>query len=199
MFSDAMKSRIMARRGLSLVEVLISLAITAVLLTATMAAIDASFKAYGDAVENASTQTATRMIVNRVLSMVRTSTAHGPLEAVPADGVILTGDIITSPYIELIDAGGQIVRIEYDDVAGTMNLVVEPGTAAEQSYPMIDNVVAAEFALRRRTNRAGLLVLERATVDITVQPAEDKTLSVENGATVPVRMIASTMPRKVAP
>ncbi|MCG8511438.1 MAG: hypothetical protein MI741_19665, partial [Rhodospirillales bacterium] len=62
-------------------ELLISLAITAMLLTATMVAIDASFKAYAAAAETASTQTATRMIVNRLLAMVRTSSAHGPLEA----------------------------------------------------------------------------------------------------------------------
>ena len=103
-------------RGLSMVELLIALAISAMLLTATMVALDASFKAYADSAEQASSQAATRMIVHRLLTMVRTSTAHGPLEpdgaAVPA--ITLAGNTITSNYIELIDTKGYLIRIEYD-------------------------------------------------------------------------------------
>ena len=65
-------------RGLSLVEMLISLAITGLLLAATMVALDVSFRAYADAAEQASSQAASRMIVNRLITMIRTSTAHGP-------------------------------------------------------------------------------------------------------------------------
>lgn len=73
--------------GLSIVELLISLAITAMLLTATMVAIDASFYAYASAAESASTQTTTRLAVHRLNALIRTSSAHGPLEAgLPASG-----------------------------------------------------------------------------------------------------------------
>lgn len=68
-------------RGLSIVELLISLAIVAMLLTATMVAIDASFYAYASAAESASTQTTTRLAVHRLNALIRTSTAHGPLLA----------------------------------------------------------------------------------------------------------------------
>lgn len=67
------------RAGFSLVEMLVSLAIVSVLLTATVVALDASFKAYAVAAESASTHTSARLISHRLLTLVRTSTAHGPL------------------------------------------------------------------------------------------------------------------------
>ena len=68
------------RAGFSLVEMLVSLAIVSVLLTATVVALDASFKAYAVAAESASTHTSARLISHRLLTIVRTSTAHGPLD-----------------------------------------------------------------------------------------------------------------------
>lgn len=59
---------------------LVSLAIVSVLLTATVVALDASFKAYAVAAESASTHTSARLISHRLLTLVRTSTAHGPLD-----------------------------------------------------------------------------------------------------------------------
>ena len=74
------------RAGLSLMEMLVSLSIVAVLLTATVTALDASFYAYAAAAESASTHTSARLISHRLLTLIRTSTAHGPLEgALPTD------------------------------------------------------------------------------------------------------------------
>jgi hypothetical protein len=63
---------------------LIALTIVAMLMAATMVAIDASFQAYASAAGSASTQTTARLTVYRLLRLIRTSTAHGPLEPAPS-------------------------------------------------------------------------------------------------------------------
>ena len=70
-----------ARRcaGLSLAEMLVSLVIIAVLLTAVTVALDASFRAYAQAAESAGTQTSTRMVTQRILSLVRNGVAQAPV------------------------------------------------------------------------------------------------------------------------
>jgi len=193
--------------GLSLVEMLISMAITAMLLTATMVAIDASFKAYAAAAETASTQTATRMVINRLLTLVRTSTAHGPLLDDPTDTppVVLLADdeTIQSYYIELIDANGDLLRIEYRDDTDPDNpnelwMVVTPADGSAQfSQPIMGGVTDAQFFTHRRRDDDGVYVLERGSIDLTVVADEDNTLALEGAELPPIRVIASTMPRKL--
>ena len=187
------------RRGLSILELLLALAITSMLLTATAAALAASFRAYGDAVEQASTQVAVRMVTQRLLGLTRTSTAHGPLEAdaVAVPPVTLAGDTITSNYVELLDPRGRILRCEYRADDEELWLVMNPGDTDEQAQPLISGVTAAQFLLRRRLNDEELWELERCTIDLTVQPDEDTTLALENGPAQAIRVVASTMPRKL--
>lgn len=186
-------------RGLSLIEVLVTLPIVAMLLTATMVAIDASFKAYGSAAEQAATQAATRMVVHRLLTLIRTSTAHGPLE--PSAGppaVTISDDLLTSSYVELIDSKGRLMRVEYRSDVNELWLVHTPangGAVVEQ--PLISGVESATFHCKRRRDADGLWVLERATLDLTVVPSDDATLEIENGGAPAVRAVASTMPRKL--
>ena len=66
------------RRGFNLIEVLIALAITATLLTATLAALDASFRAYQATTEEVSTQSIGRIVMHRMLTLIRTGTDFGP-------------------------------------------------------------------------------------------------------------------------
>ncbi len=187
------------QRGFTLIEVLIALPIIALLFTATMVAIDASFKAYGSAAEQASAQAATRMVVHRLITLVRTSTAHGPLA--PQTGppqVTLQDNLLTSPFIELMDPDGNIIRIEYKSNTQELWLTQTPsGGGSPVSQPLITGVTDATFFCKRRRTRTGMWVLERGTMDITVQPGADATLAIENGNAPPVRMIASTMPRKL--
>lgn len=186
-------------RGLSILELLLALAITALLLTATAAAIAASFRAYGDAVEQAGTQVAVRMITNRLLGLIRTSTAHGPLEpdAAASPPITLAGQTITSNHIELLDPHGRILRCEYRAEDEELWLIMDPGEDSEQAQPLIGGVTNACFRLRRWLNDDGLWELERATLEVTVQPDEDATLALENGPAQAVRVIASTTPRKL--
>ncbi len=192
--------RSLRTRGLSLVEMIIALAISAMLLTATMAALDASFKAYGSAAEQASSQAASRMIAHRLMTMIRTSTAHGPLEpdAAATPPVTLAGNTITSHFIELLDAQGTLTRIEFDAATQQLVVTVTPASGIATSQPIIGGVSACQFHLERREANDGTLILSRATMDLTVKPGEDATLSLENGEAEAIRVIVSTMPRRVA-
>jgi type II secretory pathway pseudopilin PulG len=182
--------------GLSLVEMLISLAITAMLLTATMVAIDASFQAYAAAAESASTQTSTRLVTYRLLSLMRTSTAHGPL--LPETDVTLVGNTLTSPYIELLDPDGNLIRLEYDSTDEMLYVTVTPfGGSVATREPLLGGVTQCEFNLVRRLDDDGVWILDRGSIDFTVEPDADSSLAIEGDAAEPMRVIASTMPRKL--
>jgi len=186
--------------GLSLVEMLISLAITAMLLTATMVAINASFIAYASAAESASTQTSTRLVVHRLLTLIRTSTAHGPLLPDSANDppVTLSGFTLTSNYIDLVDPKGDIIRLTYEEDQNMLYVTVTPyGAATATTEPLLGGVTDCTFFIQRRLDNDGVWVLDRGTVDFTVQPDDDSSLELEGGVTPPVRVIASTMPRKL--
>ncbi len=193
--------------GISLVEMLIALAITAMLLTATMVAIDASFQAYAAAAESASTQSATRMVINRLLTLVRTSTAHGPLLDDPSDTppvlLLADGSTIQSHYIQLLNPQGDLVRIEYRNSTHATNpnelwLVIDPaGGGAQQQQPIMGGVTDCKFYAHRRFDSDGVLVLERGSIDMTVIADNDASLALEGAELPPIRVIASTMPRKL--
>ena len=180
---------------------IISLAISVVLLTATMVAIDTSFKSYATAAELASTQATSRLMTHRLLTLVRTSTAHGPLEpnALENPPVTLTNKVIQSHFLELLAPNGDFVRVEYRAALQELWVVITPAGRNRPvgEHPLLGGVTNAQFFARRRENEKGLWVLERATIDVTVQPGKDATLALESGNNAPIRIIASTMPRKL--
>ncbi|MEM9418221.1 MAG: prepilin-type N-terminal cleavage/methylation domain-containing protein [Planctomycetota bacterium] len=195
------RTRNTRHRGLSLVEMLVALAISAMLLTATMVAIDASFKSYAIAAESASTQTSTRMVINRVLTLVRTNEAHGPLraeDALSGETVTVNGDIVTSSYLTLIDSNRDTLTISYDAANGLLMLTREPYSGATPTtQPIIGGVTDCTFQLARRLTNDGVLVLERGSIDFTVEADDDASLDIEVGEIPAVRVIASTKPRRL--
>ena len=100
------------RRGFNLVEMLIALAITAALLSATMVALDASFMAYQTTTEVASTHTISRLAMLRLMTLIRTGQDFGPFPINPQDS------IVESTEIEFLTPGddvkpSQLIRIEW--------------------------------------------------------------------------------------
>lgn len=193
--------RLGARRGVSLIEALIALAICALLLTATMVATDASYKAYANATEQASTQATTRMVVYRLLTAIRTGQEHGPLQAdnTVTPAVTISGSEITSPYIEFVDPVQGIVRVQFMPDTGQLMMITHQGEANERADTLLAGVTGAEFRLQRRKNEEGIYVLARATIDLAVEADDDSTLSIERRDTkLPeVRLVASTTPRSL--
>ena len=199
-----------ARRGLSLVEMLIALAISALLLTATTVAVEVSFRAYAIAAESASAQTSTRMVTHRLLAMVRTSVAHEPVTigtgvsyhdpAPDNPNIPIDQNTLVSNHLEMLDTSNNLIRIEHDASTRRLYVTTTPdagnGTPSAPT-PLLDNVTDCTFFMHRRVDRDGVIVLYRATMDLTVQPDEDPTLTLERGNTPAIRMIASTMPRRL--
>jgi len=186
--------------GLSLVEMLISLAITAMLLTATMVAIDASFRAYAAAAEDASTQTTTRLVVHKLLTLMRTSTAHGPLlaDSSTTPPVTISGRTITSHYMDLLDPNGDLIRLEYRADEDMIYVTVTPfGASVSTAQPLLGGVTDCQFILTRRLDDDGVWVLERGSIDFTVVSDSDSSLALEGDEAPPMRVVASTMPRKL--
>lgn len=185
--------------GLSLVELLVALTISIMLLTATMVAIDASFKAYAASAEQASAQSTTRIATSRLLTLLRNSTAQGPLvpDGSATPPVTLSGDTITSNYIELQDQYGNIVRMEYRSSPQELWVIKTTPAGVKTSQPIVGGVTACTFSCVRRQDDNGLWVLSRGTMDLTVMPGADATLGLEAKRAQAIRVIGSTMPRKL--
>ncbi len=184
---------------------LIALSISGMLLSACLVALDASFKAYEVTTEGASTHVVSRMVMYRSLAMIRSGVEFGPYPV-----GILVPTKIESDYVEFVslqdDAAGvrQVTRLEkvedgvvgsgmyqlmykrWDYLNGVQNGFFE--------YPLIKNLKAAKFTLEYDRGPR----LRRATIDLTVKPDDEQSLSVETQIEAPVlRLIASTSPRRL--
>ncbi|MEM1445267.1 MAG: hypothetical protein AAGF84_04375 [Planctomycetota bacterium] len=183
-----------------------SLSITSLLLTATMVAIDASFRAYASAAESASTQVSTRMVIHRVLTLVRTGTLQGPLtaddHATYGSGLNMpdfNGNTVTSSYMHLFDRDLNRLTLIYEEDEQMLYLETEPPGGTAVRYPLLGGVTDCEFVLRRRRDASTNYQwwLERGSMDMTVEPDTNATTDLELGQTASVRVVASTAPRRL--
>lgn len=192
-----------ARRAFSLVEVLIALTITATLLTATMAALDASFKSYKANSESAATNVVARIVMQRLTAMIRTGDSFGPYPANP----ILTPNI-QSDWIEFVTfrdpAQGieRIIRLEARPADGangpfelwyTLTIMVNGVFESSQEAPLLTGLNQVLFDLEYDVGPR----LRRVTVDLIIQPETGGDMAVGVGRleTPTIRMVASASPR----
>jgi len=192
-----------ARRGFSMVEVLISLAITATLLTATMAALNTSFKSYQVTSEGASTNVVARIVMQRLTAMIRTGDSFGPY---PVNAIL--DPELESDYMEFVSyrdpstGTERVTRLERRDAAAgedgpfelwyTLTTYVNGTYQDEQSAPLLvglnDVVFTMEFDVGPK--------LRRATVDLIIQPDDMQDLAVGSTLEAPtIRLVASASPR----
>lgn len=192
-----------ARHAFSMVEVLIALTITATLLTATMAALDASFKSYRANSESAATNVVARIIMQRLTGMVRTGESFGPYPANP----LLTPNI-QSDWIEFVSfrdpvAGVErVIRLEAregDAVTGpfelwyTVSTFVNGEFESEEESPLLTGLNQVLFDMQYDVGPR----LRRVTIDLIIRPETtgDAAISVGNLETPTIRMVASAAPR----
>jgi len=148
--------------------------------------------------------------MQRLLGMIRTSTLHDAYD--PNDATVGLADPSQPPVqsvgIQMVDSEGQLLRVfwqannGYGD-ADLGDLWYELGGADPQ--PLLERVRVQRtmddapylFTLASRDSETGLL-LSRATIDLTAEPGADATLALESvrGASAPIRLVASTVPRK---
>jgi len=191
-----------ARRGFSMIEVLISLVISATLLTATLAALNASFKGYQVTSEGASTNVVARIVMQRLTAMIRTGDSFGPYPVNP-----ITTPQIESTYIEFvsfreISTGTEhVTRLERRDGAGTdgtyelwyiLTTYVNGTFQEENEAPLLDGLNDVVFTLQYDVGPK----LKRATVDLIIQPNDMQDLTVGSTLEAPtIRLVASASPR----
>ncbi len=191
------------RRAFSLIEVLIALTITATLLTATMAALDSSFKSYKITSESASTNVVARIVMQRVTAMIRTGESFGPYPSNP-----LLNPQIESTWIEFVsfrDAGSgteRVVRLERrdgDDNTGPFELwyvVTEfqnGSFVSEDEANLLVGLNEVRFELEYDVGPR----LKRATVDLIIQPddLQDAAIGTNKLEAPTIRLLASASPR----
>ena len=193
------------RRGFNLVELLVALGISATLLTATMVALDASFKAYQMTTEVASTHTIARLTIHRMLALIRTSNEFGPFPVDP------TVEIVESNFIEFIRPDGTGMSIEYVETAtadrpqgDALYVVLFDNNGVETAahvllegvQPQVDagGDPIAPFVLEYELGRR----LHRVKIDITIVPDDNQSLELEGVNNGVIRLVASAMPRSSA-
>ncbi|HBU44011.1 MAG TPA: hypothetical protein DEB57_14225 [Microbacterium sp.] len=198
------------RRGFSMVELLLALAIVSMVLTSAMVALDAAFKGYRATTDAASTHVVSRIVMHRVVAMIRNGTEFGPF---PSDVLDPGQNPLDSDFIEFVsfddeDTGiRQISRIEFreaDDgedygavwfVLYTFENDVQQGDPVEAR--MIPNVEDASFVLEYDVGPK----LKRATVDLLIRPNDDlDPIGVEGrneNNNEPIRLVGSATPRRL--
>jgi prepilin-type N-terminal cleavage/methylation domain-containing protein len=186
------------RRGFSLIELLIALGITAALLTATLVALNASFMAYQNTTEVASTHTIGRLTMHRMLAMIRVGKDFGPFPTNPLDTTL------TSDFIEFETPEGDFMTLEFDESNELLQVTVTDGdTAATNTYTLLEGVVRQldgdgdpipTFTMQYEKGRN----LYRATIDLMIQPDDNMSVSLDGHNATTIRLVASAMPRLAA-
>lgn len=185
--------RRIVRRGFNLVELLLALAITGALLSATMVALDASFMAYQTTTEVASTHTIGRLVMSRMLTLIRTGTEFGTDTTWDPRETVTTSDLIDFRL-----ADGNILTIRWDEMDEAL-YVDQDGLSyvlLEGVPPQYDDggVRIKPFTVEYELGR----VAHRVTIDLTVVPDDNMSLELEGDNTDVIRLVASAMPRAEA-
>ncbi|MCG8512047.1 MAG: hypothetical protein MI741_22760, partial [Rhodospirillales bacterium] len=71
------------------------------------------------------------------------------------------------------------------------------GSSTATAQPLLGGVTACTFSIDRRRDGSSVWVLNRGSIDLTVEADDDSTLDVENFELPPIRVVATTMPRKL--
>lgn len=193
-------------RGFSMIEVLVSLMITGLLLTATLSALDASFKSYQITTESASTNVIARTVMQRMSALVRTGTDFGPY---PDDVLDAASNPMDSTFMEFsmgpVAGGTRIVRLERRDAAAGaaapfelwyVEQVVDGAGAVttNEARPLLTGLTELNFNLEYDVGPR----LKRATIDLTVRPNDFQDAGLKTELhTDTIRLVSSVSPRKL--
>ena len=183
----------------SLVEMLIALAISAVLLVATLAALQVSFDSYRVNSDQASTHAIGRMVVQRMTTMIRSGESFRPL---PLD---VRDRVVTSDFIEFYHPDtDNLITVTWNRTASRLEYRMDNGvpvTLLEGVVARMDEEgrVVQPFRLEWEPGRR----VYRVTIDLMIIP--DDSISTPAGSEPPgpvagigirpIRLVASAMPR----
>ena len=181
-----------ARRGFSLLEMLVALAICSALLTATLVSLYASFRAYQSTTEQASTHVIGRVVMHRVMALVRNGVGFGPLPEDPRETSIATDEMT------FLDDEEREITLRLDRTHKVLLMRVD----GSQEQVLLDGVSGP---LDTDGTELGAFQLEyengykliKASFDLTVAADDTAQLSIEGNDVVPIRLVGSTAPRRI--
>jgi hypothetical protein len=179
--------------------------ITGLLLTASLTALDTSFKAYKVTTESASTHVVARLVSHRMASLVRTGSEFGPY---PDDVLDVAQNPVNSTFMEfslgLQGTVERVIRLERRDATvaaqGPYELwYVEQRITAgvvtlDEERPLLTGLTELQFTLEYDVGPR----LRRATIDMTVRPNDFQDASfAADLQTQTIRFVSSVSPRKL--
>ncbi|MDX2016091.1 MAG: prepilin-type N-terminal cleavage/methylation domain-containing protein [Planctomycetota bacterium] len=210
-----MRTHLLHRRlrrpsGFSLIEMLVALAISGLMLTAAMVALDSSFKGYKITTDSASTHVVSRLVMTRLSSMIRTGTEFAPF---PEDVFDMgTNPVRDSEWIEFVsqenEAAGtrRVIRLESravtsaDPAIGPRQLwyvqmdFVNGQLNAQVERPLITNLERAAFTLEYEPGPR----LRRATIDLTIRPNDAQAAAFHSNTEAnTIRLVSTVIPRRL--
>ena len=180
------------RRGFNLAELLIATVITATVMVAVMAALDASFKAYRSTAEATSSGVSGRIIMDRLQGLIRNG-----LDFAPVPGS-LSSSFLESNELQIQRPDESWITIAWDPSQSALTWSEDGVTYSviEGVTQMLEGetVPRPPFLLEFQQGRH----LLRATIDLCIIPDGNQHLDIE-GDLLPVRrLVGSAMPRNMA-
>ena len=150
------------RRGFTVVELLIGMAIAAILLTGLFAAIQASVDAYARTSADGVNRLTSRLLIERIALLVRTGTSFGPLPS------SVTENKVKSNVLELTTPSGQQVTITWDSIQQALVMDVDgvSSTVLGGVTQMVDGESISPFLLQYEYGTT----LQRVTINLAVIP-----------------------------
>jgi prepilin-type N-terminal cleavage/methylation domain-containing protein len=184
------------RRGVGLVELMISLAIVGLLLTAAALALDASFTAYAVNQEQASLMQQARVTVNRIVTSVRKAKAHSPVTPTLALD-FSQGQTVSDSAIGMFDESGNNLVYSYDPAGKTVSLAIN-----SVPYLLAHGVEAFSVKMEPMRSPESLRtggswdLLRRATVFMTIRTTDQTAATGETTRNQTITLSAAVAPRQ---
>lgn len=191
------------RRAFSIIELLVALTISSMLLTATLAALTASFRSYKVTTESASTHVVGRLVMQRLLTLIRTGEQFGPYPANPVinPNIESTSIEFAVPIDEHLTQIWTIERVAAETPESGPYYIQATVSELEDG-----TIISTDTRIMLRCVQDILFTLDydvgprllRASIDMTIRPDDDQADSIGGGPDAPVvRMVASVSPRRL--
>ena len=186
-----------SRRGLAVIELLIALAISGLVLVAVAYCVDTSFKAYSINQERSDLMQRSRLAMHRILTTIRTTSAHQPVNPL-AEAGFKAGFVVTDSAITMVDVNDVEIKFQHDPVNGVLLAVDKDGN----EYVLVRGVETFEIKMEpMRTEKATRSGgdydrLMRATVKLTIKTSGNSADIDESVAAQKVTLSSSAVPRQ---
>ena len=182
--------------GMAVVELLIALAIGALVLVAVAVCVDASFRAYSINQEQSDLMQRSRLAMHRILTEIRTLPTHAPVDPA-AEAAYDAGIVVTDKGIKMMDAKLRESSFEFDPANGILSAKDRKGN----EYVLLRGVERFEVKFEPMKSQKSLRSggpydrLMRATVLLTVRTSGNAVDVDETVGAQRVTLTSSACPR----